>query len=485
MPSSSTFVQAEKTGRLLERSIQSPREPLTVADAATQAGIPLRDAERGLQWLTNEYRGHLRVTEEGVLLYLFPYGFTKPWEKIDFLKSVFKGIAKFAMGALRFFVRAWLTMVLVAYALIFVSILLGLSMARSSQQSNSSDRDEFPASRFALILLRIMNEALFWTFHPFSPFRVEPRWGWDTTRMNTKRANVPFYEKVNRLFFGPSSPPEDPQATERSILAQVRAQKGRIGISDIMRVTGLSRAEADPILARLMLDYEGEVDVSSEGGIVYRFANLRKTTDNISQQAPPPIWAKPKKLPPLTGNSWEFNLLVGGLNAFNLWMSWFAIQADLTLDRLNAVFTAHPSFEPEAMGAPLVLGWIPFLFSLGLFFLPLARLCMRPFKARSIAHENGRRGILRAVLGHTKSKIPLSERELLSAWEQSAGIPADSSQLTRIVQDLGGDIEIKDNGQIYYRFEDLETETATLEQEHQAASDQEKQVGKVIFASDQ
>ncbi len=38
-----------------------------------------------------------------------------------------------------------------------------------------------------------------------------------------------------------------------------------------MRVTGLPRDEADPLMSRLMLDYDGSVEVSDEGGIFYRF----------------------------------------------------------------------------------------------------------------------------------------------------------------------------------------------------------------------
>jgi hypothetical protein len=37
---------------------------------------------------------------------------------------------------------------------------------------------------------------------------------------------------------------------------------------------------------------------------------------------------------------------------------------------------------------------------------------------------------------------------------------------------------------VRYRFVDLETEAAALEAEREAASDEEKKVGRVIFASD-
>ena len=75
---------------------------------------------------------------------------------------------------------------------------------------------------------------------------------------------------------------------ERRILAEIRAQKGRIGLADVMRVTGLPREEADPLMARLMLDYEGDVEVSEEGGIIYRFEALRKTASRPGDPRPAP-----------------------------------------------------------------------------------------------------------------------------------------------------------------------------------------------------
>src|SRR6202035_2828662 len=104
---------------------------------------------------------------------------------------------------------------------------------------------------------------------------------------------VPLYERVNRFFFGPPEVPVDPRETERLVLAAIRAGKGRIGLADVMGVTGLPREEADPMMARLMLDYEGDVDVSEDGGIVYRFAAIRKTaSETTTEREPAPAWTR-------------------------------------------------------------------------------------------------------------------------------------------------------------------------------------------------
>src|SRR5206468_7608776 len=103
-----TLMDPREAARILEKSIKKPEAPLTVADAAAQSGLPLRDAERGLHWLTSYYRGHLRVTEEGQLLFLYPYGFTKPWETRDAIAAALRGVGKVLGGVARFVVRAWL-----------------------------------------------------------------------------------------------------------------------------------------------------------------------------------------------------------------------------------------------------------------------------------------------------------------------------------------------------------------------------------------
>src|SRR5262249_40524689 len=151
----------------------------------------------------------------------------------------------------------------------------------------------------------------------------------EAERAERERDKTPFYEKVNRFVFGPQEPPADPRAAERAILAEIRAQKGRIGLGDVMRVTGLPREVADPLIASLMLDYEGDVGVSEDGGITYTFARLRKSAEEAPAPRPAPAWEERRALPPLTGNSTGANVGISLLNGFNLMMALFAIDGNL------------------------------------------------------------------------------------------------------------------------------------------------------------
>lgn len=463
---------------------------LTIADGAAKSGLALRDAERGMHALLSEYRGHLRVTSEGELLFRFPNGLTKPWETRTKLEALASRAGRALVGVGRFIVRAWIAVVLIGYAALFLALIIGLTFARSSD--SKSERGGGMGLELGAVLFRVIGEALFWTFHPFSPFAVG-YYGYGYGDAGYARAprqrqrdenKEPFYTKVNRFFFGPDQPPEDPRAMERTILAEIRGQKGRIGLADVMRVTGLPRDEADPLMSRLMLDYDGSVEVSDEGGIFYRFEAIRKTVAQpAGEQRPAPAWARLEKLSPLTGNEAGTNLLIVALNGFNLVMSLYALANGMTFEKIAMMLSRVPLNKIPDTGTAVALGVVPLVFSIALFALPVVRALYRPIKERKVARENGRRGLLREVLtGIDKREI--TDASLTKAWSSAAGKAPDAKEITREVVALGGDVEIQEDGRVRYRFPDLEAEAAALKAEREAASEEEARVGKIVFSSE-
>jgi hypothetical protein len=480
-----------KAGEAIRARVD-PKAPLTVADAAAQTGLALRDAESGLKWLSTEYRGQLRVTGDGQLVHLFPQGFTKPWEGRDARRRLFQRLGHGLMGVLRFVVRAWVAIVLVGYAALFVGLILAMTFARQGNDSRRSG--DLPGGALAYAFFRVLGDALFWTFHPWSPFSVYSAGGWQGgygQRYAPSRAagpRVPFYERVNRLFFGPAVPPEDPRETPRRVLAAIRAGKGRIGLADVMRVTGLPREQADPMMARLMLDYEGDVGVSEDGGIFYSFPAIRKTASegpDANVPPPPAAWeTEPKPLPPLTGNTAGANLAILALNGFNLLMGFWAIGNGLTLERVVHLFdrVPPPVVDPSL---PIALGVVPLIFSALLFVVPVGRAIARPFRSRHVTEERGRLAVLRAVLERIRGKQPVTDRVVADAWRGATGQGAPPKRLDRELVALGGDVDITEGGETRWRFADLETEATAVAAEREAAAEEEARLGDVVFASDE
>jgi hypothetical protein len=427
------------------------------------------------------------VTSDGDLLFRFPNGFTKPWVTRTRLAELGHKVARGAVGVGRFVVRAWISIVLVAYALIFLALIIGLTFARSGGDSRDS-RGGF-GFELGYIFFRVLADALFWTFHPFSPFAYADYGAPRAPARATKKDETPFYEKVNRFFFGPDVPEPDPRTMERRILAEIRAQKGRIGLADVIRVTGLPRDEADPLMSRLLLDYDGAVEVSDEGAILYRFEALRRTVDEPAlTERPKPIWARLKRLVPLTGNEPGTNVMIAGLNGFNLLASLYAFTQELTFEKIIWMFDkAHyrgfgpyPILEPH--GTAIALGLVPLVFSIGLFAIPVLRAALRPLKQRRVARENGRRGMLHEILEKVGGG-EVTDESLRAAWKEAAGVEPDDKELTREVIALGGDVDYE-AGKVRYRFPDFEAEAKALAAEREAAAESEARVGAVVFSSE-
>ena len=467
----------KEAGEVVRRAFGDPKVPVTVADVAVKSGLALRDAESGLTWLTKEYRGHLRVTEDGQLLYFFPQGFAQPWIVRERYERVLGAAGRAVMGTLRFVVRAWLLIALTVYALAFLAILIGLSQNRDRNDSRRGG--DLTAGLF-----RALFDAMFWTFHPFSPFSYRRSWGEEPRRRN-QEPEVPLYEKVNRFVFGPTVAPVDPHAKMANLLTAIRNGKGRIGLSDVLRVTGLPRDEADGMMASLMLDYEGDVEVGEQGGIYYRFEALRKTAEaNPTALRAPAAWDAMPTERPLTGNTFGANLFVGLLNGFNLAMSTFILATDLTLVDLLVLFHKRvPPWLPTG-GVPLVFGIVPLVLSLVVFAIPLVRAVARPFKNAQRARERGRLAMLREILERAPRAEPVDEDQLRRAYRLAAGDdPSDTMIRERIVE-LGGDVDLEGGEPIKYRFPDLEDEAAAVAEERERADEQEAKVGPVIFTSE-
>lgn len=468
---------------VLRRTLTDPKRPITVADASVASGLALRDADAGLTWLTREYRGHLRVTEDGDLVHLFPHGFEKPWETKEAFARAFEAVGRALVGAGRFVVRAWLLVVMISYALLFLALILGATFAKQG----SSDRDDSPGLNLVGALFRMIADALFWTFHPFSPLYVQP--GWSGSRAPAARAGqsgekVAFYEKVNRFVFGPTTTKTDPQVTRARLLQEIRAQRGRIALADVMRVTGLPRDEADPLMAGLMLDHDGTVDVSEGGGIVYRFEALRRSASAEPTRRPPPAWERLPTLPPLTGNAAGSNVAIVLLNGFNLLASLWAIDANLTLSNLSLLFDRHRPPMLPADGTPIVLGVIPLIFSTVLFVLPIVRALYRTREQKRLADERARLTVLREVVTHASKGEPVADERLRAAVRVATGEEPSSKEITRKVVDLGGDVDVGPEGEVRYRFAELEADQEAVEEERARAPEEEARLGTIVFASD-
>lgn len=442
---------------LLVRTLEGHTGDLTRADAAARSGVALHEVGPALHRLVDEYRGHLAATESGELLYRFPHGFTKPWERREAWQRALDKVGGWLKGGLRFAARVWVTVALVGYALLFLALLIAGAVALS--RGNDDDGPGRAVAGIVRVVFEMIFQALYWSLHPFSPVRIGGQIGRRPRR--AKADGKPFYETVNGFFFGPVQEEVDEGAQQTALLAAIRAGKGRIGLGDVMRITGLPRDEADPLMARLMVDYEGDVEVSEDGGIYFLFPELRRTaqsdgvqTQSVKTQAPPAIWEREEQVPPFTGNSTGANVGIGLLTAFNL------------AGAVVGVSVGAPWWLAELplVGAGLLIAW-PAVRAFGWFRR----------KAAAVV-ENGRRRLLRAILTAPADGLPDADAQ--AAFAPAPGAPTDT------LLSFGGSLDLTEDGATIWRFPDLTLERQALQAARKDADDAEKEVGDVVFSSD-
>jgi hypothetical protein len=483
-------VSDSKPVRVLERSLKGFKGKLTAADAAARSGLPTREAAEGLAGLAAGYSGHLAVTSKGELIYEFPRGLV-PTGQPGMLRRIGRGLLKAVAGTVRLVVRAWVSVVLVGYAVVFGVVLIALA-ARSEEGSGIGDA--------LALLVRIVLEALWWTFHPFSPYQLsrEPGWVLGSTRKRKKNvAEVPFYERVNRFVFGPRPPAVDPRAAAQLLLGEIRKQQGRVVPADVMRVTGQDREGAERALLRLVADHEGEITVSEEGAIVYEFPALRSTAAAANTKPPAdsaPIWNKLAVARPLTGNSLGFNLLVGAINGFNLVASYAALSGDWTIERLLHALKYAGAEDapplPPADGISLAFGLVPFLFSATLFVLPMVRALGGRTEAARVKLDNHVRLVLKRLLAgagagagnEEQRRFQFTLAELSDACAIEGQRPRQAD-VERAVRALGGSVDLKDDGTLVYTFDDLSREHAAVRRSRALASPDEARPGAILLSS--
>jgi hypothetical protein len=213
---------------------------------------------------------------------------------------------------------------------------------------------------------------------------------------------------------------------------------------------------------------------------------MRRTADESQARPQRPAWETPRVLPPLTGNNGGANVGIAALNVFNALAAWFALTHGMTIANVIHLFERRPPGEPPIFvpGTAVALGIVPLVFSLGVLALPAIRAALRGRKEKAIAQENARLGILKEVLARAPSKEPVPDEALKTAYRVATGDEPTSKEITRRVVELGGDVDVGPEGEVRYRFADFEAEAEALEEEREAATEQEARLGKIVFTSE-
>jgi hypothetical protein len=426
---------------------------LTRGDAVALTGLPTEQAEPALKSLVRTYRSHLAVTDDGEMVYEFDPSLERR-DRVTLGERLAQA-GELAWRGFRFAFKIWIVVTLIAYVIAFLAMMISLVVVRSS-----SDRDDRRGGD---------GFGLPWIWYWMMP-DLAPRDPYYGRRMRRPKSQKRFYQAVFDYVFGPKQAPVDPRAGDKVLLGFLRDHKGRITASELVSLTGLSLEAADEELTRLMVEYDGEVQIADDGTLIYVFEGLLQSAGGVATSWRY-SWDQPDVAPALTGNTPGANTAITGFAAFNLIASLTIGPAFLTRVHLG--------------GDPLATFFVtlfPLLFSLVFFAVPGVRLLVARRRERRRRTRRLRGAVLRRLWA--RAAEPFEPDTVAASVASAEGVtPAAARQMVDHVHaELEGDADTDESGHVRYKLPRLAEEQAAVEKARAAAKP--PQLGPVVFSSD-
>ncbi|MBD2082826.1 hypothetical protein [Leptolyngbya sp. FACHB-17] len=250
------------------RAIESLNYRATVGDVATQAGLNVNFAEKGLLALASQANGELQVAESGEVVYQFPRNFRDILRDKDFrlrLKETWEKIWRVLFYLIRMSFGVVLVLLIVASFLAILALTIAMS----------SNRDDDHGGDFSMPTVWFSPD-FFWIFTP----------DYDRRRVDRQHSNLNFLESIYSFLFGDGNPNADLEERRwQSIAAVIRSNRGAVIAEQIApfldSVGTVSEQESEQYMLPVLTKFDGRPEVSPDGQFVYHFPSLQTT---VSQQ---------------------------------------------------------------------------------------------------------------------------------------------------------------------------------------------------------
>lgn len=445
---------------IVERKLARDQKHFTLNEAAAATGLSVDEAREALDTLIRKYICRLQVTENGDLIYDFGHSLRRRDRKS--LAEQAKQVVDFLWKVFTWIFKVWITVTLVVYFVIFLVLLVVLVLGSGSKKGKGG-----PGKAMLNLdgLARIFYSIFRWQ-------TVTGSIGYDTDRrgypyrkyqpkpavLNQKKKS--FIASVFDFVFGPKRVPIDPLTNQKEVAAYLIEQKGIVVPAELTALAGWNQAQAETFLTDCLVRFQGEVKVSANGAIYGRFDDILRGLGKLQGGKIVHYWDEYEPVHQLTGNSGNANLLVFGMNGFNLLFSFYMLAAVLpelaNPETSNSIVMFLQNFvTADVQVIHFFLGWVPLIFSLLFFGIPLARWFKISRANRVRYHNNRRKRILKAIYlkqGRAQTLEEIVQAVNLNAKEETLKPAVVQKMLKDLVLDLGGETEASADGKIRYLF---------------------------------
>jgi len=433
-------------------------------------GLPRDDVEATLKGLLESHEGHLAVSESGELIYSFDQKLIER-DRISAMRRASQATKKLLRGAF----KAWIVVMLVVYFVVFVALVIAAIAAMMSRGGDRRGGRSLGRGRGGGV--RLPN--LWLMYYLWTPrWRLgRPYYGrrWEATLDKDERP--PFYKKVFAFVFGPDKPQPTRKQLDRSTLRLIRARKGVLTTAELVEHTALPLVEAESEMGRLLGSYGGEPAVSPGGELVYGFPELMVSAHGpVTTREPNPAWLRLERPMELTGNEKKHDMVIVGINGFNL------------LAAVTAPWFIFPQLGLSGTAAIVGLIVVPVVFSFLFFSIPGLRM-LGVKKANRARHA---RNVRRLALGLVYERAltgggPVTVDEVATHVTARLENRTERSVVESVVHELAAEFDANvtplADGTLAFSFPQIRSRFLASEVMRRKLKLQDQPLGKVIYSS--
>lgn len=467
--------QIQDAIKALEKKIAGVKGSFTLNDAATITGLAVDEAKEALDAMMSTYVCRLMVTDNGDLIYSFGSSLQRRGERTFAERMDLLG--EWAWKVFTVIFKAWIAITLVVYFVIFLIILIGLLIAAS--QGGGRDRKS-----------PVRLDGIFNIFFSIFQWRTTTRMinyqmdrdGYRYKQYESKKSYInenkkSFIASVYDFVFGPARVQIDPLANAKEVATYLRREKGIVTPAELVALAGWKIDEAESFLSDCIVRFKGDAVISDNGVVYGRFDQITRGTGEVNEGKVELYWDEYEPEYEITGNKTGRNALIVFMNLFN-----FVFASAI----VSMFYSSKPAYVgPNDTLVLLFLGWLPFVFSLLFFVVPLGRL-WKVIKLRSNRTEMNKRKRVMRVIFKKKDKSASIE-EIMKEINTTSGEKALSQAeveacLDRMMKDFQGETALDAGGKVKYSFYRIAEEYAEAER-IRSERKQEEKLGDVIYDS--
>lgn len=469
---------------ILEKYIQKKSRQFTVNDAASVTGLPLLETEYGVKELMQKYDCKLKVTEGGDLIYDFGTMHRRNAKSFgeyfqDFLSLLWRGFTIFYKVAISVF--------LVVYFVVFLLLVLALVLGVMSGSKDNNNSGKGVGS-LLYVIFRVFLSIFQWnTIMGYNnTYRRYDKQGYGykhytekpgiLAMMRSKNGDSQekkgFVASIYDFVFGPPRVEPDGLDNQREVATFLRENKALVSTYELQALAGWTREEAENFMTQVLANYNGKAEISLNGVLYGDFTEFARSKDRTGEA--PIIWYWDEYEPEfeLTGNKNPRNVGIAFMNGFNLLLSGLILWGPL-----GEILEGGPAVA-------ILLGWIPFVYSLVFFLIPAFRALLLIPKRKQRYKANLRKRLMKAIFQEHTSTMTLHKLTEIANAKRTTEEPlkekAVEAIMMDVIYDLGGESFVDNAGEVVYKFERLDQELDEIEQLRKEKRD-EGDIGKIVF----